>query len=211
MNIWDQIGYVPGIFGVSPIVVRGDKTYHVVTTSMEANTMKKALVVVDYQNDFVTGSLGFPGAVELEDRIADKILENRRNGCEVIFTLDTHDEHYSETQEGKKLPVPHCIKGTKGWELYGRVAICCEDTDTKFEKNAFGSLELAEYLAKSKFKTVEFVGLVSNICVISNAVLAKAALPEAEIVVDSSCTASADGEMNRHALEIMKGLQINVI
>lgn len=173
--------------------------------------MEKALVVVDFQNDFVTGSLGFPGAEALESRIVDKISECRRSGWKVIFTFDTHGQNYFETQEGRRLSVAHCVKGTKGWQLYGRVAACCEDSDAKFEKNTFGSLELAEYLAKSCFSEVEFVGLVSNICVISNAVLAKAALPEAEIVVDSSCTACADAAINREALDIMKGLQITVV
>lgn len=173
--------------------------------------MKKALIVVDFQNDFVTGSLGFPGATELDSRIAEKIKECRRKGFEIIFTFDTHEENYLSTQEGKKLPVQHCIRGTKGWKLYGSVAECCMDEDVKFEKNTFGSLDLAEYLAKRGFDEVMLVGLVSNICVISNAVLAKAALPEGEIVVDSSCTASADKDLNREVLDVMRSLQITII
>ena len=187
------------------------KIHDAVTSPAEADMMKKALIVVDFQNDFVSGSLGFPSALQLEGRIADKIMERRQDGYDIIFTLDTHGENYSETQEGRKLPIPHCIKGTKGWELYGRVAACCEDSDAKFEKSTFGSLEFAEYLAKNSFSEIEFIGLVSNICVISNAVLAKAALPEAEIVVDSSCTASADADMNRKALDVMRGLQITIV
>lgn len=173
--------------------------------------MKKALIVVDFQNDFVTGSLGFPGALELDARIAEKITEYRRKGFEIIFTFDTHEADYLSTQEGKRLPVQHCIRGTEGWELYGCVAECCMDQDVKFEKNTFGSLNLAEYLAKQSFDEVMLVGLVSNNCVISNAVLAKAALPEAEIVVDSSCTASADKDLNREVLDVMKSLQITIV
>ncbi len=173
--------------------------------------MKRILVVVDFQNDFVTGSLGFPGALELDARIAEKIDKRRKDGWEIVFTFDTHGKNYSSTQEGKKLPVPHCIRGTKGWELYGRVAASRRDSDMKFEKNAFGSMELAGYLTKNGYDEVELVGLVSNICVVSNAILAKAALPEAEVVVDSSCTSCADVEANREALNVMKGLQITVV
>ena len=172
--------------------------------------MKNILIVVDFQNDFVTGSLGFPKAAELEDAILRKIDACRRDGWDVAFTFDTHSENYSETQEGRKLPVPHCIRGTEGWQLYGRVAQCCRGTDAKFEKGSFGSLKLAEYLSGKGYETVELVGLVSNICVISNAILAKAALPEAEVIVDPACTACADEQLNREALDVMKGLQITI-
>lgn len=173
--------------------------------------MKKVLLVVDYQNDFVTGSLGFPKAVSLEDKILDKIRQYRQSGDEVVFTFDTHDADYKETQEGKKLPVEHCIKNTEGWNLYGKISSAQTDADQCFQKNTFGSLKLAEYLAENGYDRVELVGLVSNICVLSNAVLAKAALPEAEIVVDAGCTASADESMNQKALDIMRGIQIEIV
>ena len=173
--------------------------------------MKKLLVVVDFQNDFVDGSLGFPGAAGLEGRIADKIGLYRRMGDEIVFTFDTHNEDYLSTREGKNLPVRHCIRNTPGWELYGSISGMCDVTARRFEKNAFGSLELAAYLAQNKYDSVELVGLVSNICVLSNAVLAKAALPEAEIIVDASCTASYDNDLNRKTLEVMQGMQIEVI
>lgn len=173
--------------------------------------MRRILVVVDYQNDFVSGSLGFNKAVELERAIAQKIEQYKQNGDEVVFTLDTHNYNYLQTQEGRNLPVPHCLKNTEGWSLYGKIASFCDDTSKRFEKITFGSLELAEYLAKKEYDYVELIGVVSNICVISNAILAKAALPEAEIVVDASCTASFDESLNNKALDVMQGMQIKVI
>lgn len=172
--------------------------------------MKRALIVVDYQKDFVTGSLGFPGAEKLEDPICQKITEYRAGGDEIIFTFDTHGEDYLSTQEGRKLPVVHCLKGTDGWQLYGRVADLCSPQDRCFEKVTFGSLDLAEYVKEQKFDQIELVGLVSNICVISNAVLCKAAVPEAEILVDAGCTGSGMGEIHQKALDVMEGLQITV-
>lgn len=173
--------------------------------------MKKALIVVDYQNDFVTGSLGFPGAEALEGPICEKIEACRARGGDVIFTLDTHGPDYADTQEGKKLPVPHCRKGSRGWELYGRVERRRAPEDRCFEKGTFGSLALAEYVKEKGYGQIELCGLVSNICVVSNAILCKAALPEAEIVVDARCTASGMGELHDQALDVMQGLQITVL
>lgn len=171
----------------------------------------KALVVVDYQNDFVNGSLGFAGAELLEPIIAGKIEEYRKKGGRIIFTLDTHGEDYLETAEGRKLPVKHCIEGTEGHKLYGKVADCVCKDDIVITKGTFGSLELAEFLAGKKYTEVEFCGLVTDICVVSNAVIAKAALPESRIVVDSSACASFDNEKHKAALEVMKSVQIDVI
>ncbi|MGI6066659.1 MAG: cysteine hydrolase family protein [Bacillota bacterium] len=173
--------------------------------------MRKILVVVDYQNDFVTGSLGFKKAVELEKAICAKIEEYKENGDEVVFTLDTHFCSYLMTQEGKNLPVPHCFWHTEGWHLYGKVADLCQDEDRCFEKETFGSTELAHYLEKNEYDCVELVGVVSNICVLANAVLAKTVLPESEIIVDASCTASFDDSLNEKALDVMEGMQIKVI
>lgn len=176
----------------------------------EVILMKKILVVVDYQNDFVSGSLGFEKAVELEQNIADKIQEYRQDGDEIVFTLDTHYDNYLKTQEGKNLPVEHCIKNRSGWNLYGKIAGLFRNTDVCFEKPTFGSMELAHYLEKNAYNSVELIGVVSNICVISNAVLAKAALPEANIIVDASCTASNDDNLNEKAFDVMEGMQIKV-
>lgn len=169
--------------------------------------MKKLLIVVDYQNDFVNGSLGFPLAQKLEDGIAAKIEEYKND--EIIYTLDTHYENYANTQEGKNLPVSHCIKGTNGHKLYGKIQKLLEGR-RYFEKNTFPSLELGKYLDRKDYDIIELCGLVSNICVISNAVIAKAACPEAQIIVDSALTASADPELNQKAIDVMKGLQITV-
>lgn len=170
--------------------------------------MKKLLIVVDFQNDFVSGSLGFDEAAALDDKICAKIDEYKND--DIIYTLDTHDNNYMTTQEGRKLPVLHCIKGTDGHKLYGRTG---EKLTGKkyFEKNTFPSLELGKFLEGKAYDVIELCGLVSNICVISNAVIAKAACPEAEIIVDSSLTASADTELHQKSLDVMAGLQINII
>lgn len=173
--------------------------------------MKSVLLVIDYQKDFVDGSLGFPQSVSLEESIAQKILAYRSNGQEIVFTYDTHTADYLNTQEGRNLPVVHCIKGTAGWELYGKVAKLRRDSDTCIEKIAFGSMELANYLAANQYDRVELVGVVSNICLISDAVLAKAALPEAEIIVDASCVASNEERLNEAALDVMESMQIRII
>ena len=107
--------------------------------------MKQALIVVDYQNDFVDGALGFPKAKELEEPICQKIEQARKEGAEVIFTFDTHGEDYLSTQEGRKLPVPHCMKNSEGWQLYGRVAALKEEGDRCFANPCFASWELGEY------------------------------------------------------------------
>ena len=183
--------------------------------------MKKLLIVVDYQNDFVDGSLGFPGAELLDERIAAKIQEYREAGDEVCFTRDTHGRDYLNTQEGRGLPIPHCIEGTPGIELYGRVKDLVQDTDEVFSKGTFGSKDLYKRLSSMQraadeagmlpFESIELVGLVSNICVLSNAVLAKTACPEVPVIVDAACTAAADAAINEKALDILEGLQVNVI
>ena len=171
--------------------------------------MNNLLVVVDYQNDFVDGSLGFSKAVELHEKICEKILSYRAQGQPIVFTLDTHEPDYKKTQEGRNLPIPHCIRGTGGHELFGRVQNLSQGCE-KFEKGTFGSDLLFAYLQKSTFESIELVGLVSNICVISNAVLAKTALPEAQILVDAACTASFDPLLNEKTLDILEGLQVKV-
>lgn len=170
--------------------------------------MKKILIVVDYQNDFVDGALGFDGADDLEEGICKRIKEYEND--EVICTLDTHTEEYMSTHEGKRLPVPHCIKGTGGHELYGKVKNLLADKKC-FEKPTFPSLDMANYLAEGDYDVIELCGLVSNICVLSNAVMARAACPDAEIIVDRSLTSAADGEMHQKAMDILRGIFITVI
>lgn len=173
--------------------------------------MKKLLLVVDFQKDFVDGALGFPGAEALDGPIAQKIAAYRSAGDDVAFTLDTHGEDYLHTQEGRKLPVPHCLRGSPGWELYGQVGRARLPEDPVLEKPAFPSLELGAFLRERGYDQVELAGLVSYICVISNAVIAKAALPEAEILVDARCTAGPDPQLHQKALDVMEqALQITV-
>lgn len=173
--------------------------------------MKKCLIVVDYQNDFVSGSLGFPEAVALEGAIAEKIRRYRGEGGEVLFTFDTHEPDYMETQEGHNLPVAHCLLGTPGHALYGQVAALIEEGDKRFYKPAFGSDELYSYLKETPFSAIELAGVVSNICVISNAVLAKTAQPETPVVVDARCTASNDPRLNEAALDVIASLQVQIL
>ncbi len=172
--------------------------------------VKQCLIVVDYQNDFVTGTLGFPKAMMLERQIAEKIQQYRDRGDDILFTFDTHDDSYLHTQEGRMLPVAHCIRGTDGHDLYGQVRDRFRQEDTCFYKNAFGSSELFDYLRETRYARIELVGVVSNICVISNAVLAKTAQPETPVTVDASCTASHDDRLNEAALDVMAGLQIGI-
>lgn len=171
----------------------------------------KALVVVDFQNDFVNGTLGFEGAENLTGVIAEKIRKCRAEGGEVLFTMDVHGKDYLETREGKALPVPHCIEGTKGCDIYGGIADMVLESDTVIKKHTFGSLELADILSRGAFDEIELCGLVTDICVLANAVLARAAAPECHIVVDSSAVASPNKEAHQAAFTAMKSQQIEVI
>ena len=173
--------------------------------------MKKLLIVVDYQNDFVDGALGFPGAEKLDGPIAARISEYRANGDDVYFTLDTHQSDYLNTQEGRKLPVAHCIENSGGWQLYGQTAEAAWAGDKTFPKPTFPSLELGKWLEGKAYGQVELCGLVSHICVLTNAVIVKAALPEAEIVVDADLTASYDPVLHEKALDVLEGIQVTVL
>lgn len=174
--------------------------------------MKNFLVVVDMQKDFVDGSLGTIEAQGIVRNVCEKI---KGFEGEIIVTFDTHDENYLDTAEGKKLPVKHCIKGTKGFELDEDVKSALEGKDyTSVEKPTFGSVKLPEIIrekAQGEDFTVELIGLCTDICVVSNALLIKANFPEAEVFVDSSCCAGVTVESHNAALETMKSCQINVI
>ena len=173
--------------------------------------MKKILLVVDMQKDFIDGSLGTKEAEAIVDNVVQKIDE--WDG-DVIATLDTHSENYLQTAEGRKLPVPHCIKGTDGWKLNEKIRLSVERKKAKIvEKPTFGSVELAEYIkeryADEKFE-IELVGLCTDICVISNALLLKAYFPENEIGVDARCCAGVTPDSHKAALVAMKMCQITV-
>lgn len=169
----------------------------------------KLLIVVDMQNDFIDAALGTKEAVAIVPAVSKKIAEYREEGNQVIFTRDTHQKNYMETQEGKNLPVMHCIEGTDGWQISDKL----ETGDSKiFNKPSFGSMELAEYVAGlQNLEEIELIGLCTGICVISNAFIIKAKLPEVKITVDSSCCACVTPESHQIALNAMKLCQINVI
>lgn len=168
---------------------------------------KEVLVVVDMQKDFIDGALGTKEAEAIVENVAEKI---RSFTGEVVFTRDTHGENYLKTQEGKKLPVPHCIKGSEGWELDSRLEPFCTADCKVFDKPTFGSVELAEYLKKQTPDKITLIGLCTDICVISNAIMLKAFLTETEIAVVESCCAGVTPESHANALEAMKMCQISV-
>ncbi len=174
--------------------------------------MKKILVVVDIQNDFVDGALGSKEAVAIIDKASKKI---KAFDGDIFVTLDTHSEDYMNTQEGKKLPVPHCIKGTDGWKLNTEIKKALEGKNAAFiEKPTFGSQKLAELISqkyKDEALSVELIGICTDICVISNALTIRAYNTECEITVDSSCCAGVSPEAHNAALTVMKSCLINVI
>ena len=172
--------------------------------------MRKILVVIDMQNDFINGSLGTVEAVNIIPPVIEKIKSYRENNYDIVFTKDTHEADYLNTAEGKKLPVQHCIKNTSGWELNPEVSHVVESSKV-FDKPSFGSVELAEYLKKENYEEIELIGLCTDICVISNALLIKAYLPESSIRVDSNCCAGVTNESHNNALEAMKMCQIDII
>ena len=172
---------------------------------------KKLLFVIDYQADFVSGALGFPGAEALDEGIARKVRAYGEGS--VYFTRDTHAPEYLKTQEGRNLPVEHCFKSSGGWQLYGETRRALEETSAAgIDKIAFGMSpeQLLALPDPDTVESVELVGLVSNICVLSNAVLLKSRYPEAKIIVDSNLTASFDPELHGAALRVLKGIQVEV-
>ena len=169
----------------------------------------KVLVVVDMQNDFIDGALGTAEAVQIVPNVKKKIEEF---DGEVFFTKDTHQESYMDTQEGNKLPVIHCVEGTNGWEISDKLKDLVKNEP--INKPTFGSKDLAEMLVKlngkEKIESIELVGLCTDICVISNAMVIKAFLPEVPIIVDSSCCAGVTVESHLRALDAMRVCQIEV-
>ena len=168
----------------------------------------KYLIVVDMQTDFVSGALGTNEAQEIVGRVEAKI---RAFDGRVIFTRDTHEEDYLATQEGKNLPVPHCIRDTDGWQIIPELQPYAREV---IDKPTFGSVALSARLteenAKEPIESIELIGLCTDICVISNALLAKAALPEVPVIVDAACCAGVTPESHKNALAAMKMCQIAV-
>ena len=169
--------------------------------------MKKILVVVDMQNDFIDGALGTPEAVAIVPYVKEKI---ESFDGEVLFTRDTHAEDYMDTQEGRNLPVPHCIKGTPGWEI--RAELDALRKTEAIDKLTFGSRDLVDVLAREgEIESITFVGLCTDICVISNAMVVKAFYPEIQLIVDAKGCAGVTPESHARALEAMKMCQIKVV
>ncbi len=172
--------------------------------------MRKILIAVDMQNDFIDGALGTPEAVAIVDNVKRKI---ETFDGEVIFTRDTHFDNYMDTSEGKRLPIMHCIKGTHGWEI--RAELDALRKTEAIDKITFGSSTLFEMLedenARDKIDEITLIGLCTDICVISNAIGIKAFLPETKIIVDSACCAGVTPQSHQNALEAMKMCQIEII
>lgn len=166
--------------------------------------MKKTLIVVDMQNDFIDMALGTPEAVAIVPLVKAKIEKYVKNGDRVIFTRDTHNDDYLDTPEGKKLPVPHCIRGTKGWEIYDGLYV---EGAKVIDKPNFGW----PHWRDENLEDVEIVGLCTDICVVSNALIIKATFPDINVKVDKSCCAGVTVDSHNAALKTMQMCQIDVV
>ena len=172
--------------------------------------MQEILVVVDMQNDFVTGPLGTPEARTILPKVAEKV---KNFPGRVLFTRDTHEENYLESREGRALAVPHCIRGSRGWEICPELEALRKEEP--IDKPTFGSTGLGEVLRAAdqygeKIGKITLAGVCTDICVISNALLLRAFLPEAEIAVDAACCAGVTPESHQTALRAMKACQITI-
>lgn len=172
--------------------------------------MQKLLLVVDMQNDFIDGALGTAEAVAIVPNVVKRISDFEGT---VLFTRDTHEENYLETQEGKNLPVKHCIRGTEGWKI--RAEIDALRSNEPIDKVTFGSSELGEKLreldAENAIESITVIGLCTDICVISNVMIAKAFLPEVPVIVDAKCCAGVSVESHENALKAMEVCQVQVL
>ena len=169
---------------------------------------KRYLIVVDMQNDFVTGSLGTKEAQDIVPNVIDKVDEYWSNNDEIIFTMDTHSNDYLMTLEGINLPVKHCIKYTGGWGIIDQLNIYIYDV---VYKSTFGYLWEDEISYDDQITSIELCGLCTDVCVISNALILRTMFPNTKIIVDSSCCAGTTPEKHKYALEVMKSCGIDVI
>ncbi len=173
----------------------------------------EVLVIVDMQNDFVTGVLGTQEARDVVEHVVRRAEKALEHGDRLIFTRDTHRKNYLSTQEGRNLPVVHCVAGTEGWEIVSELEPFAEEAEV-LDKPTFGSEELGcllqELNDEEEIGKITLVGVCTDICVISNALLIKAFLPEAEITVDAACCAGVTPESHRTALAAMKACQIGI-
>lgn len=180
----------------------------------------KFLIVVDMQNDFITGSLGTKEAQGIVSNVVKRIELAKSRNENILFTQDTHRANYLDSHEGKQLPVVHCVEGTAGWQIDSDVWFALDGYEADgFKKNAFGSLDLLEYLSDfiadwgiyDSDLEIELLGLCTDICVISNALMLRSTFPEADIAVNASCCAGVTPDKHKAALEVMKSCHIKVI
>jgi len=181
----------------------------------------KILVIVDMQNDFVSGTLGTPEAQSIVDKVAKRI-EDFEGGL-ILFTQDTHQFNYLSTPEGKKLPIAHCIEGTYGWQIHENLmkawhnkkdtSLIPEVPDNCFKKPVFGSIELVEFIKSrvEEITEIELLGVCTDICVISNAIMLKNTVPEIKISVNAACCAGVTPKSHKEALNIMKMCHIDIV
>ena len=169
--------------------------------------MKKLLIVIDMQNDFIYGSLGTGEARAILPNVRRKIEEYRHAGQDVVFTRDTHDSHYLNTQEGKNLPVPHCIKDTDGWQIVDGLRL----DEKVFDKPTFGSQELATFVQAGGYDEIALVGVCTDICVLSNAVLIKTACAETPLKVYENCCAGVTPKAHDAAIAVLSSIQVQIL
>ncbi|MBQ8375363.1 MAG: cysteine hydrolase [Clostridia bacterium] len=169
--------------------------------------MKKLLVVIDMQNDFVFGALGSKEAQSILPAVKETIEEFKKAGQTVVFTRDTHENDYLSTQEGKYLPVPHCIRGEKGWEIVDGL----RENERVFNKPTFGSLALAEYIKAENFDEVTLIGVCTDICVASNALLIKATCPELPLRLIKNCCAGVTPQTHEAAIATLASCQVQIL
>ena len=173
--------------------------------------MRRVLCVIDYQVDFVTGSMGSPSADSIADALVARIREYKARGDTVIFTRDSHvPEDYGRSCEGRHIPVSHCVIGTPGHELDARIRPLSEGC-TVIDKTGFGSFDLAEVLRDLAPDEIELAGVATNICVLSNAVMVRTACPDARVLVDRSCVATYDDRLGEEALDVMRSICVDVL
>ena len=169
----------------------------------------KVLAIIDMQKDFIDGALGTKEAVAIVPKVAARLAQAWADGETVVFTRDTHHADYLLTQEGRNLPVPHCLEGTDGWQIDAALAV--EDAPV-FDKPGFGSPALIEYLRSlPALEGVEFIGLCTDICVITNAMMTKGALPEVPLSVRADCCAGVTPQSHETALQAMRMCQISIV
>lgn len=182
---------------------------------LERKKQMKHLIIIDMQNDFITGSLGTEEAVAIVPNVVEKIRQSRKNGDNLILTMDFHRNHYLETHEGRYLPIPHCIIGTDGASLHKDIGQAISDTKSSYQlifKSAFGTFNWQKILGETlpQEDSICLVGLCSNICVITNALILRTMYPETDIEIDASCCAGETKELHSAAMEVMKSCHINV-